>query len=303
MTPFWKRCAGLLLLTALPCVVAWRQLAATISLAWRDDEYTHILLILPVSIALIVQRWPHIRNSASTGSNLGSAILAASGAIAGSAMLWHVAPADQQLAICMLSVVTWWGGAFVLTMGNGASQASLFPLLFLFGMVPLPRAALDLVVGLLQQASAWFAGALFSLSGIPSIRDGVVLTIPGLTLMVSQECSSIRSSTMLLVVTLVLAHLLLQSYWRRACLIALVIPLSLAKNGLRIFIIAMLTTKVDPGYMTGNLHRQGGIIFFVAALVAIYLILQLFRRADRKLAVVAVRAPATPVRTQDLASS
>jgi len=37
--------AGLVLLWSLSLLVGWRPLAGAFALAWRDDQYTHILLI------------------------------------------------------------------------------------------------------------------------------------------------------------------------------------------------------------------------------------------------------------------
>ena len=157
---------------------------------------------------------------------------------------------------------------------------ALFPLLFLFGLVPVPQAALDVVVSLLQQSSAWAASALFNIFGVPVVHDGTILTIPGLTLIVAAECSSIRSSSMLLVTTMVLAQLLLRSPWRKALVILLAVPLSIAKNGLRIFVIAMLSTRVDPGYMNGRLHHQGGYLFLLLSLLCIFALLWILRKGD-----------------------
>jgi hypothetical protein len=42
----------------------------------------------------------------------------------------------------------------------------------------------------------------------------------------------------------------------------------------------MLGTRVDPEYLTGKLHRQGGIVFFGAALVAVFALLWIFRRVE-----------------------
>ena len=85
---------------------------------------------------------------------------------------------------------------------------------------------------------------------------------------------------MLIVTTMVLAQLLLRSAWRKAFIILVAIPLSVAKNGLRIFTIAMLTTHVDPSFLTGRLHRKGGIIFFMIALAATFLLLWILRRGE-----------------------
>jgi exosortase len=117
-------------------------------------------------------------------------------------------------------------------------------------------------------------------AGVAVEREGLFVHIPGLTIEVARECSSIRSSSMLLVTTMVLAQLLLRSPWRKAFVVAVAIPLSVAKNGLRIFVIAMLATRVDPSFLTGRLHHQGGIFFFLIALGAIFLLLWIVRRGE-----------------------
>ncbi|MGC2732081.1 MAG: exosortase/archaeosortase family protein, partial [Candidatus Sulfotelmatobacter sp.] len=151
---------------------------------------------------------------------------------------------------------------------------------FLFWMVPFPEFVLNPVVNLLQQGSAAAAHLLFAAAGVPVEQHGVFVHIPGLTVEVARECSSIRSSSMLIVTTMVLAQLLLRSPWRKALIILVSIPLSVAKNGLRIFTIAMLTTRVDPSFLTGRLHREGGIIFFLIALAATFVLLWILRRGE-----------------------
>jgi exosortase/archaeosortase family protein len=110
----------------------------------------------------------------------------------------------------------------------------------------------------------------------------MLIHIPGLTMEVAPECSSIRSSLMLLVTTMVFAHLLLRSRWKKLVVVAVAIPLSVAKNGLRIFALGVLATRVDRGFLTGRLHRQGGIIFFLIALAALLLLLWILRGESEK---------------------
>jgi exosortase len=281
MTKLAKHQLGFALLCVIFALVGWRALVDTFSLSFRDDEYTYILLVLPISAALILLEWQSLHKMVSLSVRSGSALLAvavliACSALGGSGLL----TADVQLSIRMLALVLSWIGAFVLCFGYPASRLVAFPLCFLLGLVPLPRFVLNLVVDLLQQCSAWTAHILFAALGVPVAQNGVLLTIPGLTLQVAQECSSIRSSSMLLVTTMVLAQLLLRSPWRKAVVIGLALPLSIAKNALRIFTIAMLGTRVDPEYLTGKLHRQGGIIFFGIALIAVFTLLWIFRRGE-----------------------
>jgi exosortase len=160
--------------------------------------------------------------------------------------------------------------------------------LFLLAVVPIPSILLDQIVSGLQQSSTLAAQFLFLLFRVPVSRDGTMLAIPDLDIDVTPECSSIRSSLMLVVTTMVLAHLLLNKTWRQVLVVAIAIPLSVAKNGLRIFVIGMLGSRVDPAYLAGNLHRHGGIVFFLIALAAIFLLLWYLRRGEE-------RGPSTPI--------
>jgi exosortase len=260
-------------------LIAWmRPLLATFALAAGDGKYTHILLIIPVAIALTVQLWreraykPQFWGSGAA-LLLASILIATVGWISGGS-------SDIRLAIEMAGLVVWWIGSFLLCFGKPALDLFRFPLFFLFAAVPIPAFLLDRIVAGLQQGSVAASQWLFLLFRIPVARDGTMLTIPGLDIEVTAECSSIRSSLMLLVTTMVLAHLLLNKTWRKVVVVALAIPLSVAKNGLRIFTIGMLGSRVDPAYLTGNLHRHGGIVFFLIALAGIFLLLWFLRRGE-----------------------
>ena len=262
-------------------LVGWSPLTATFALAWRDVQYTHILLILPVSAALIYLEWPALKSMSALSLRSGIVLLTVSALLA-SILRWSlvVLQPDMRVSIGMLAVVLWWIGAFVLCFGTRVSRSLIFPLCFLLWLVPFPEAMLNAVVTFLQRESAVAADVLFNLAGVPVARDGVLLTIPGLTVQVAQECSSIRSSLMLLVTTMVLAQLSLRSAWRKALVIAIAVPLSVAKNALRIFTIAMLGTRVDPSFLTGKFHHQGGIVFFLISLVGVFILLWVVRRTE-----------------------
>jgi exosortase len=264
-------------MVAVPAILGWRAIAAVLSLAWSDEAYTHILLILPISIGLMYLDWPNKRTEPRPSWLHGGALLALAMAAAVIAKFNSPFSPDLQLSLYTLALILGWIGAFVGCFGIRLSQTFLFPLCFLFWLVPFPAVLLKAIVVGLQQGSASAAHLLFVAAGVPAVQDGIVLTIPGLTVEVAQECSSIRSSMMLLITTMVLAQLLLRSPWRKALADVLVIPLSLAKNGLRIFTIAMLGTRVDPAYLTGRLHHEGGVIFLIVALAAIFLLLWFLR--------------------------
>jgi len=269
------------LLVAVSLVVEWRPLLETFALALRRDEYTHILLILPISAALLYTEWPSRERYRGPDGRIGIVLLFVATVIVVTSRL--SAASDVRMFWGMIALVIWWLGSFVFCFGARAFQSLLFPLCFLFWLVPLPEFALVKTIAIWQQGSALSASLLFSAVGVPVTQNGIVLSIPGLTLEVAQECSSLRSSLMLVVTSMVMAHLFLHSNWRKAAVTLAAIPLSIAKNGVRIFTIAMLGTHVDPGFLHGNLHRHGGVLFFLMALLAVVVLLWFLGRREDEL--------------------
>jgi len=266
------------LLCVISLVVGWHSLFSTLVLALRVDEYTHLLLIVPISVSLIFSERDLLKLAPEPAVGLGSFLLIAATLIG--AFSRTISQIDVELSFNMLAIVIWWIGSFVLCFGSHVARLFLFPLCFLFWLVPIPAPLLEKIVAIWQHGSAISASLLFSALGIPNTQGGVMLSIPGLNLEVAQECSSLRSSLMLIVTSMVLAQLFLRSFWRKTVVVLAAIPLSIAKNGVRIFTISMLGTRVDPGFLHGNLHRHGGIVFFLLALGAVVLLLWLLNRSE-----------------------
>ncbi len=263
-------------------VLGWKALHETFVLALDREEYTHLLLILPVAAALLWLHWKPIVVAAAPYRGK-SAYIAVAPAVAMLAWLRFTHPsAGYYASVAMFAVVTWWIASFMFCFGLRSSRIARFPLAFLYFLVPWPQSLVLNVVTWLQRESALAAKALFAVARIPAQLDGTILALPGLTLNVAPECSSIRSSLLLLVTTMVFAHLFLQSPWRKALLVAAAIALSPIKNGLRIFVIAFLTLRVDPSYLMGWLHERGGFVFLAWALAMILALLRILRRSEPK---------------------
>ncbi len=269
---------------AVSLLIGWRAITATVALALQRDAYTHVLLILPISLALIVIEWRKGNWKPSPSAGKGSAVLALAAMIGVAGLRWgrvDIFTGDVRLSLEMLAVVTWWLGSFVGCFGGRIFRACLFPLFFWLWLIPLPEFALNGVTSFLQQGTASFARLLLTTAGVPVAQDGTTLRVPGLTLEIAQECSSIRSSMMLVVTSMVMCYVLLRSFWGRTLVTLCAIPLSIAKNGLRVFTLAVLGAYVDPGVLSGPLHRQGGILFFAVSLAGEFILIWLASRAER----------------------
>lgn len=140
--------------------------------------------------------------------------------------------------------------------------------------------ALEHVIAFLQQGTASLTRDMFAILGVPVTQSGTAVSVPGLSIEVAAECSSIRSSMILVVMATVMACLMLRSYWGRAIVILASIPLAVAKNALRVFTLQGLGAYVDPAVLNSPLHHQGGVLFLGIAVAALFAVVCLMRRLE-----------------------
>lgn len=185
-------------------------------------------------------------------------------------------------SIKVSSVLVWLWGAFILMYGIEAFKKSLFPLLFLIFTIPFPMQLMHALVVFLQEGSTEFTNLLLWLSQAPYYREGFVFHLPGMSVEVAPQCSGIRSGLALFITGLLAGYMFLRSGWRRFILVLLVVPITMLKNGIRITTLTLLGTYVDPRILQSSLHREGGIPFFILALVLMAPILFFLRKSELK---------------------
>jgi exosortase C (VPDSG-CTERM-specific) len=189
---------------------------------------------------------------------------------------------NDGLALMALAFVAFVAAGGFLFLGSKWMAAAAFPFAFLIFMVPLPDAAVTRLEEASAAASAEAATLYFYLAGIPFERSGSLFALPGIVLQVAQECSGIRSSWVLFIVSLVASHLFLRTRWRKIVLVAFVIPLGILRNGFRILVIGMLCVKIGPHMVDSVIHHRGGPLFFALSLIPLFLLLLWLRRQEQR---------------------
>lgn len=258
------------------------SLVALFHLALQNDYCTHILLVPFISIFLV-----YLHRERIFGRLASSYACAALAACAGAILYFtalrgmHFSSSDNALSLIIASFILLIFAAFYLCFGATAFRQATFPLVFLLLMIPLPPTILDRLIYFLQSGSTAIAYELFRIFSVPVLRDHFVLVLPGFSIEVARECSSIRSSLALFIAALLAAHLYLRKPWTRIVLVAVAIPLSVFKNAVRIVTLCMLSMHVDPGFLYGRLHHEGGIVFYGSALLILGLALHALRRAEK----------------------
>jgi exosortase len=272
-----------LALAVLATVVAfWGPLSALRRVALREEHYSHILLIPLVTLGLLILERRTIFAQVDTHRVAAGALLSAAALVLGARHWATTLSENDRLSAAMFALVLVWLAAYVACYGLPAARRALFPLLFLFLVVPFPDAVLNWSIVALQKGSTELTAVVFDLIGVPAFRDGFTFMLPGVTIEVARECSGIRSSMAMLITSLVAGHLVLRTGWARAVLSVATIPLLLVKNAIRIVTLTLLTIYVDPRFLTGSLHTQGGVVFFGLALLLLFPVLRLLQRSERQ---------------------
>lgn len=239
----------------------------------KNQYSTHIFL-MPFMSAILL-----IRKRSQLPATKHMPILAIVPIICGLAL---ASVAGFPISLRMLGIVMAWLGGFQLFFGFESFRKMLFPLLSLLFMIPIPGALLQATIFTLQKGSADVVAILFKLTGTPFYRDGFTFILSGLNIEIAPECSGIRSSLAILISSFLAGHLLLRTSWRKLALVLASIPLMMIKNGVRIAVLSLLAIHVDKRWLTGSdLHRDGGILFFILALLLLFPVLWILRKSEK----------------------
>jgi exosortase len=251
------------LLFAFLCVLAilvfWPVFKPVLELALRDERYTYILAVPVISAAFLYSERERIFRYSRYCPAFGVPLMLLG------VLIFVVSRMRQSGSGNMIaqagSMVLVWVGAFTLCYGLTSLTSGAFPVLLLLLTVPIPSLVLDKAEGVLQAGSAELAYYLFRAAGVPVLRHGMVMSLPGVDIEVAQQCSGIRSTMALFMAGAVISRVLLKTGWARVLAILCLGPIGMFRNAVRIVSISLLGVYVNHDFFVGNLHRQGGIPF------------------------------------------
>ncbi|MBU1712265.1 MAG: exosortase [Proteobacteria bacterium] len=269
---------GFIIAASLMIYAPLKELLDTAS---NREYYSHILLIPFVSVYLIYLKRKEIYLDKVYSFGVGAAvvligiILYVSGQTMGTGL-----NQNDFTSLITFSALVLLLGAFISAYGIRAFREALFPLLFLGFMIPIPSSLMDWIIHLLQVGSTEFTNILLTATGVPFFRNGFVFDMAGISVEVAKQCSGIRSSLALLITALLAGHLFLNTGWKKVILALSIFPIAMFKNGIRIVTLTLLGTYVDPRILQSSLHREGGIPFFIVALLLLAPVLYFLRKTE-----------------------
>lgn len=230
----------------------------------RAEYYSHILFVPFVSAYIFFRRRRKIFEPPAPPCIIGMVVI-----VAGLGLYFAVRPGlcadlNDGAAAAVFSGLLVSVGAFLLIFSWAVFRRAQFPIAFLIFAVPIPTFLMERIIGSLVTGSTAVTAILFRTTGVPFFQEGSIFDLPVFSLEVASECSGIRSSLALFIVSILAGHVLLKKFWKKAVLALAVFPITLFKNGVRIIALYLLSYFVDMRIINngGFLHKSGGFIFF-----------------------------------------
>jgi exosortase len=264
----------------LSVCVFWVPLRQLVALSLRETQYNHILVVPFISLCLLYWKRQAIFGRCAYNFGVGLPLLFIAITAYGAFAWPTVSLGSAALSVAIFFMILVWFGSFILCYGAAAFHAARFPLFLLLLMVPIPLPLMDKVIFCLQTGSAQVCSVFFQLAGVPVLQEGFRFYLPDISINIAKECSSIHSSWALLITGLLGGHIFLRSFWSKFCLAALTVPIAMFTNGVRIFGLSWLATHVSMGFLTGNLHHRGGILFSLISVIILLGFLVLLAKLD-----------------------
>ncbi len=136
-------------------------------------------------------------------------------------------------------------------------------------LVPWPYVVFYATTARLQRISSAVAGEALSVSGIPLVREGNMLRLPGYQLEVVEACSGLRGILTLTALAACIAVFAGAKGMRLVWLVALALPLALLANFLRLVGTGFAAQLVGPETADRVFHIAGGMGTFALGTIVL----------------------------------
>ena len=148
-----------------------------------------------------------------------------------------------------------------------------FPIFYLGLLLPVPMWMLDEFTAPLKLLVSTLAAGIVLPLGVPLVQEGVTMTVGPYQLLVEDACSGLNSLIGLIAITMFYIYLLRNAGWRYSVfLVALIIPVAIIANVIRIVFLILLTYYFGDAVGQGFLHVTAGLFLFALSLLLMFAI-------------------------------
>lgn len=153
-------------------------------------------------------------------------------------------------------------------------RETLFSILFLIFMIPLPLIAIVGITFKLKIFAAYWATKIINALGVRAILDGSIIRMRHTQVIVEDVCSGLRSLISLLALGTIIAYLTKLSRWKKIVVFLAAGIMAIIANIVRIIFMALTTEIYGAKFTEGFLHTLSGLIVFIVAFLGLMLVVK-----------------------------
>jgi len=281
-TSGWALGAAYLVLTGL-VLALYRGTFASIVDKWLgDSSFSHGLLVAPICLWLVWRKRAEIAAARWRVDWIGIVVLLMAGGA------WFVARATGVLVVEQYAAVTMLSATVLAVLGREVARVLAFPLIFMLFAVPAGRG----ITPWLMQNTADIAAAALRWSGVPVVRDGMILSIPGGDFEVARACSGLNYLITGFTLGALYAYLTYTSARKRLLFMAASIVVPIVLNGVRAYLIIAVAHLTDMRWGPGEEHVLFGRMLFLATMLLLFWVGRRWRDPQQRPATLSAPGPA-----------
>ncbi|MCP4400553.1 MAG: exosortase/archaeosortase family protein [bacterium] len=232
----------------------------------NDDNYSHGFLVPFIVAYLVWTKKETLSKLSPQPSLLGLPVLLMG------LFTYIVGTIGAEWFLKRFSLIIVIAGLVLYLYGKAFFKELLFPIVFLFFMVPLPAIIYKGLAFQLQLLVSIVSAKLIPLAGVALYREGNILYVSTGPLAVEEACSGMRSIMALLALSSLFAYLMYESRLKQWILVAFALPIAVVTNIIRVTITGIMAHYWGKEFAEGILHESFGWLVFVIAFGLLYLL-------------------------------
>lgn len=247
-------------------------------LHWAEKkEYSHGFLIPFISLYLIWTKRDTLRSTVVKPDGKGLFLLLAG------IFLLIIGNVAFEPFIREFSLIITVTGLIYFLLGSEIYKTLMFPLGYLFFMIPLPYIIMNSIAVSLRLINARVTYNVLHFFGIPILQDGVNLELPNISLEVADLCTGILSLVAIMAISILYAYFTLRNLISRVALIILAIPIAILSNMLRLIMTVGLAYFYGGRILGDVIHQFHGTVNFLITIFLLVLGGRLIKKIDLRL--------------------
>jgi exosortase len=238
-----------------------------------DDDFSHGFFVIPLAAYFIWERRAPFSSAPAKPSHFGLLLTVLS------LGLFIAGRFGAELYLTRVSLLGVIAGTVLFLGGWRRLRIVAFPLAFLLLMIPLPSIIFNQITFPLQGIASRAGEVVIAAAGVPVLREGNILHVPGRALEVAEACSGIRSLMSLLMLAIVLGYFTERRTGARVVIALAAIPIAIIANAARVAGTGLAAYWISPAVAEGFFHTFSGWMVFVVALAGLLVLQRLMQIA------------------------